>query len=230
MPSSMARGVPAARRFAVRDPFDDTADRRGRRLRRRADRSRRSTPRRARSRPGARARRPSAASCCASSRERMLADEAALAELCTRENGKPLKESVAEVRYAASFLDVVRRRGRADVRRDDPGEPRRPAPDRDPRAGRAVRADHAVELSVRDADPQARRRARGRLHGRREARRGRRRSARSRSREIAERVGLPAGVFNVVPRADGARAGGRLLGVARDPQDQLHRLDRGRHA
>jgi succinate-semialdehyde dehydrogenase/glutarate-semialdehyde dehydrogenase len=36
--------------------------------------------------------------------DRMLADEARLAELCTREMGKPLKESAAEVKYAASFL------------------------------------------------------------------------------------------------------------------------------
>jgi succinate-semialdehyde dehydrogenase / glutarate-semialdehyde dehydrogenase len=36
--------------------------------------------------------------------DRMLADERRLAELCTRENGKALKESIAEVRYAASFL------------------------------------------------------------------------------------------------------------------------------
>ncbi|MBA3457639.1 MAG: aldehyde dehydrogenase family protein, partial [Deltaproteobacteria bacterium] len=35
---------------------------------------------------------------------RMLSAERRLAELCTRENGKPLKESIAEVRYAASFL------------------------------------------------------------------------------------------------------------------------------
>jgi len=34
----------------------------------------------------------------------MVRDEARLAELCTRENGKALKESVAEVKYAASFL------------------------------------------------------------------------------------------------------------------------------
>lgn len=34
----------------------------------------------------------------------MARDEARLAELCTRENGKALKESVAEVRYAASFI------------------------------------------------------------------------------------------------------------------------------
>ena len=36
--------------------------------------------------------------------DRMLAEERQLAELCTRENGKPIKESIAEVRYAASFL------------------------------------------------------------------------------------------------------------------------------
>ena len=35
---------------------------------------------------------------------RMLSAERRLADLCTRENGKPLKESIAEVRYAASFL------------------------------------------------------------------------------------------------------------------------------
>jgi succinate-semialdehyde dehydrogenase/glutarate-semialdehyde dehydrogenase len=35
---------------------------------------------------------------------KMLADERRLADLCTRENGKPLKESIAEVRYAASFF------------------------------------------------------------------------------------------------------------------------------
>jgi succinate-semialdehyde dehydrogenase/glutarate-semialdehyde dehydrogenase len=35
---------------------------------------------------------------------RMASDERRLAELCTRENGKALSESIAEVRYAASFL------------------------------------------------------------------------------------------------------------------------------
>ncbi len=35
---------------------------------------------------------------------RMLADEQRLAAICTRENGKPLQESIGEVRYAASFL------------------------------------------------------------------------------------------------------------------------------
>jgi succinate-semialdehyde dehydrogenase / glutarate-semialdehyde dehydrogenase len=34
----------------------------------------------------------------------MAREEAHLAEVCTRENGKALKESVAEVRYAASFI------------------------------------------------------------------------------------------------------------------------------
>ena len=36
---------------------------------------------------------------------RMKADERGLAQLCTAENGKPLSESQAEIRYAASFLD-----------------------------------------------------------------------------------------------------------------------------
>lgn len=36
--------------------------------------------------------------------DRMLADEDRLAELCTREMGKPVEESRAEVKYAASFL------------------------------------------------------------------------------------------------------------------------------
>lgn len=35
---------------------------------------------------------------------RMLADERRLAEICVRENGKPLREAIAEVKYAASFL------------------------------------------------------------------------------------------------------------------------------
>ncbi len=34
----------------------------------------------------------------------MLADEARLAELCVRENGKAMRDAVGEVRYAASFL------------------------------------------------------------------------------------------------------------------------------
>jgi succinate-semialdehyde dehydrogenase/glutarate-semialdehyde dehydrogenase len=36
---------------------------------------------------------------------RMKADERGLAQLITAENGKPLSEAIAEVRYAASFLD-----------------------------------------------------------------------------------------------------------------------------
>lgn len=36
--------------------------------------------------------------------DRMLGAERELAALCTRENGKPLKEAAAEVRYAASFF------------------------------------------------------------------------------------------------------------------------------
>ncbi|HEU4728283.1 MAG TPA: aldehyde dehydrogenase family protein [Kofleriaceae bacterium] len=52
-----------------------------------------------RSRPG-----PERGELLARLAHRMLDDEQRLAALCTRENGKPLGESVAEVRYAASFL------------------------------------------------------------------------------------------------------------------------------
>ena len=52
-----------------------------------------------RSRPG-----PERGKLLAQVAQRMLADERRLAGLCTRENGKPIAESVAEVRYAASFL------------------------------------------------------------------------------------------------------------------------------
>ena len=169
MRSSMAAGARRTR-FPVRDPFDDSlvaevTDCDDALIDEAVDAAARAFPTWKR-RPG-----PERGRCCARSGERMLADERRLAELCTRENGKPLKESLAEVRYAASFLTLVRRRGRAHLRRDDPGDAT-PGQrlDGDPRAGRPVRGDHAVELPVRDADAQARRRARRRLHGRREAR------------------------------------------------------------
>jgi len=95
--------TPGARRFAVRDPFDgalvaevtagdaalaDAA----------IDAAARAFgPWRARP-PGQRGKLLAALA------DRMLADRDRLALLCTRENGKALAESVAEVRYAASFL------------------------------------------------------------------------------------------------------------------------------
>ena len=69
-----------------------------------------------------------------------------LALLMTLEMGKPLAESRAEISYAAEFFrwfaeEAVRIEGGYAV---DP-ERRRPVPDHAP-AGRAVPADHAVEL------------------------------------------------------------------------------------
>ena len=69
----------------------------------------------------------------------MRADEDRLAELCTRENGKPLKESVAEVRYAASFLHWFAGEAERIYGETIPATPRRPAPRRR-RASRSGRA------------------------------------------------------------------------------------------
>ena len=124
-PTSTARGSRREQRFAVRDPFDDAIDRRGLRLRRRARSIARSPPRRARSRRGGAGPAPERGKLLAQGRGAMLATRRALAELCTRENGKPLKESVAEVTLRGELPALVRRRGRADLRRDDSGEPRR---------------------------------------------------------------------------------------------------------
>ena len=43
-----------------------------------------------------------------------------LALLLTLEQGKPLAESVAEIRYAASFLEWFGEEGQARLRRHDP--------------------------------------------------------------------------------------------------------------
>jgi succinate-semialdehyde dehydrogenase/glutarate-semialdehyde dehydrogenase len=95
--------VPGARRFAVRDPFDDTviaevtagdealADA--------------AVAAAERAFPAWRAKAASErGKLLGALAARMLADIDRLAALCTRENGKALSESVGEVRYAASFL------------------------------------------------------------------------------------------------------------------------------
>ncbi len=142
--------------------------------------------------------------------ERMLADERRLADLCTRENGKPLKESIAEVRYAASFLtwfagEAERMYGET-IPATNPAqrlvairEPVGPCAVITPwnfpyamlarKLGAALAAGCTVVAKPAEATPL------GTLA----------------MAQIAEQIGLPAGVFNVVTSSDGARTGGRLL-------------------
>lgn len=95
--------VAAAKRFAVRDPFDNT-------LVAEVSDVDAATVDRAivaaarafidwRRRPG-----PERGQILGKLAALMAREEAHLAEVCTRENGKALKESVAEVKYAASFI------------------------------------------------------------------------------------------------------------------------------
>jgi len=142
--------------------------------------------------------------------ERMLADERRLGELCTRENGKALKESIAEVRYAASFLTWFAGEAERIYGETIPassGEQRLIAV-REPigvcglitpwnfpyamltrKLGAALAAGCTVVAKPAHQTPL------GTLA----------------LAQIAELVGVPAGVFNVVPALDGGRAGGRII-------------------
>src|SRR5580698_2399112 len=95
--------VPGAARFAVRDPFDDApiaevTDCDDAAIDAAVDAAARAFPA-WRDTPA-----PARGALLAKMAAAMRADEAARAALCTRENGKPTAESLAEVRYAASFL------------------------------------------------------------------------------------------------------------------------------
>ncbi len=141
---------------------------------------------------------------------RMLADERRLAELCTRENGKPIKESIAEVRYAASFLswfggEAERVYGetipasnsaqRLTVVREPVGPVAVITPWNFPYAmltrklGAALAAGCTVVAKPAEATPL------GTLA----------------LAELCEAIGLPPGVFNVVPSSHGGKIGGHLL-------------------
>ncbi|MBL9014988.1 MAG: NAD-dependent succinate-semialdehyde dehydrogenase [Myxococcales bacterium] len=141
---------------------------------------------------------------------RMLADERRLAELCTRENGKPIKESLAEVRYAASFLtwfagEAGRVYGetipasnpaqRLLVTREPVGPVAVITPWNFPYAmltrklGAALAAGCTVVAKPAEATPL------GTLA----------------IAELAQEVGVPAGVFNVVPTSRAREVGGHLL-------------------
>ncbi len=141
----------------------------------------------------------------------MLEAEQELAELCTRENGKPLKESIAEVRYAASFLTwFAGEAGRAygeTIPANDPAqrlmvvrEPVGPCAVITPwnfpyamltrKLGAALAAGCTVIAKPAEETPL------GTLA----------------IAALAERIGLPPGVFNVLPTDDPERIAGRLLG------------------
>ncbi len=143
---------------------------------------------------------------------RMLTAEKRLAELCTRENGKPIKESIAEVRYAASFLswfagEAERIYGetipsanptqRLTVLREPVGPCALITPWNFPYAmltrklGAALAAGCTVVAKPATLTPL---------------------SALALA-QLAETVGFPAGVINVLPSSQGTKIGGRLCGA-----------------
>jgi len=140
----------------------------------------------------------------------MLADEQRLGELCTRENGKPLKESVAEVRYAASFFAWFAGEAERSYGETIPAshggqrllairEPIGPCalitPWNFPYAMLARKLGAALAAGCTVVAKPAEQTPLGTLA----------------LAQIAEQLGTPAGVINIVPASDGARAGGRLV-------------------
>jgi len=141
---------------------------------------------------------------------RMLADEDRLAALCVRENGKPTREAVGEVRYAASFLtwfagEAERIYGetipsahpeqRITVIREPVGPCALITPWNFPYAmltrklGPALAAGCTVIAKPAVQTP----------------------LCALALAELAHQVGIPAGVFNVIATDEAARIGGRLL-------------------
>jgi succinate-semialdehyde dehydrogenase / glutarate-semialdehyde dehydrogenase len=204
------RWVDQAEHFEVRDPFDgtviaevaDTSDAIVDEAVAAAARAFRTW----RTRPG-----PERGKLLGKLAQRMLAEERRLAELCTRENGKPTSEAVAEVRYAASFVSWFA--GEAEriygetIPASHPGqrlivvrEPIGPCALITPwnfpyamitrKLGAALAAGCTVVAKPAEQTPL------GALA----------------LAELCHEVGVPAGVVNVVPSSDGARVGGRLIG------------------
>ncbi|HUJ58583.1 MAG TPA: NAD-dependent succinate-semialdehyde dehydrogenase [Kofleriaceae bacterium] len=198
-----------ARRFAVRDPFDgapiaEVADADDALIDRAIASAGRAAPAWRRT-PG-----PERGKLLAELARRMLGDERRLAELCTRENGKPIAESAAEVRYAASFFawfagEAERGYGEtipashADQRLLVLREPVGPCAVITPwnfpyamltrKLGAAFAAGCTVVAKPAEQTPL------GALA----------------IAQLAEAIGLPRGVLSIVPAADGPRAGGRLV-------------------
>jgi succinate-semialdehyde dehydrogenase / glutarate-semialdehyde dehydrogenase len=143
---------------------------------------------------------------------RMLADEQRLGALCVRENGKPMKEAIAEVRYAASFLswfagEAERMYGetipanRADQRIVVVREPIGPCALVTPwnfpyamltrKLGAALAAGCTVVAKPAELTPLGSLAIAGLAHG----------------------IGIPRGVINVVTTDEAAKIGGRILGA-----------------
>ncbi len=203
------RWIETARRFPVRDPFDgsviaEVADCDDAALDAAVDAASRVFPM-WRSRPG-----PERGALLGQVAQRMLADERRLAEVCTRENGKPLAESLAEVRYAASFLhwfagEAERMYGetipashagqRIVVTREPVGPCALITPWNFPYAmltrkiGPALAAGCTVVAKPAAQTPL---------------------SALALA-ELCDQAGIPAGVVNIVPASEGGRAGRRLI-------------------
>jgi succinate-semialdehyde dehydrogenase / glutarate-semialdehyde dehydrogenase len=198
------------RRFAVRDPFDDSviaevAD---------CDDTRIDEAVAAASRAFATWRKTPAAErgkLLAQLGARMLADENRLGELCTRENGKPLKESIAEVRYAASFFswfagEAERMYGetipathaaqRLIAIREPIGPCALITPWNFPYAMLTRKLGAALAAGCTAVAKPAHQTPLGALA----------------IAQLAQQVGMPAGVINIVPTTDASRAGARLLG------------------
>jgi succinate-semialdehyde dehydrogenase / glutarate-semialdehyde dehydrogenase len=141
---------------------------------------------------------------------RMLADERRLAELCTRENGKALGESIAEVRYAASFLswfagEAERIYGetipashtgqRLMAIREPVGPCALITPWNFPYAMLTRKLGPALAVGCTVVAKPAKQTPLSALA----------------LAQLAEQIGIPAGVLNVVPASDAARVGDQLL-------------------
>ena len=101
----------------------------------------------------------------------MLRHRRDLAMIMTREQGKPLAESDAEIGYAASFLEWFGEEAKRVYGDTIPAAADRHAHRRAQAAGRRLRRHHALELPVGDDHAQGRARAGRRQHDRLQARR-----------------------------------------------------------
>ena len=141
----------------------------------------------------------------------MMANVDDLAVIMTAEQGKPLAESKGEIAYAASFIEWFAEEGKRIYGDIIPGHQadKRIMVLRQPVG--VVAAITPVEFPGRDDHAQGRAGARRGLHRSSSSPRRRRRSRRWRWRELAQRAGIPAGVFNVVT-GDAVAIGGEFTG------------------